>query len=136
MMSYEATQRRRKMAESTVVNPANAVKAENITSQIALSCSFGRLENQSVHKIGSLIMLSVLFTATQNLNANTDYTLTATHASDRTKPVLRSQVGGANHSLIRNFVSSNSSGNFSFAASGAISSGTAFWLNYIYMCSS
>lgn len=123
------------MAESIISNP-DIARAEDITSQIALSCSVGTLNNISIYKVGGFIMLSVLFTATQNLNIGVDYSLVATHASDGTKPILRSQVGGSNNSNIRNFVSSNSSGNFAFSISNAISSGTAFWLNYIYICAS
>lgn len=122
------------MAENNINKPY--VSHENVTNKITLSCTKGSISQYTALKTGNLISIAFVLTLTSNVSANEEIGIIGTYSESHLKAYQRSQIGGTNYiyNPMRNFLSTTT-GNFSVLPSGNISSGTAFWLHFMYICS-
>lgn len=120
------------MADSKIAKPY--VSHENVTSKITLSCTKANLSQYSAIKTGSLISLAFVITLTTDIAAKEWISFIPTFSDNRLKPIQRSQIGGSNQANDNIFIS-DLNNIFETRLISAYTSGTAFWLNFMYICS-
>lgn len=107
--------------------------ALDITDTVTLNCSVGSITQATIYKCNNVIMVSFVLTLTAQVSAMTDYVITMVHSNTNETPILRSLIGGSNNPSIGH-VTASTTGNLMFTPTSTISAGTAFWLNFIYIC--
>ena len=112
----------------------NKLHAQDITNTVTLNSNDGTITSLTAIKCNNVIMVSFVLTLTTQITEYTDHVISMVHETPNETPLLRSLMGGSNNRNIGNF-SSFPSGNLQFTAYNTIPSGSAFWLNFIYLCS-
>lgn len=119
------------MASGTVRHPA---ALSDISSNITLSSSQGTIQGFTAYKYGAIVTLTFLFTTSASMAANTEITISVAHASNKTKPVMRTQLGGSNSPAIGRFLVAQSGDALYCYPSATIAASTPFWLTFTYLC--